>query len=159
MKKITLLISIIFLTSCGALVKIEKPEKPKDFQKTVILKTKHNSNYIKANEWMVTTFNNPKSIIQFSDKQAGIVKGKYIMFSGQEATQYTTAVKSYYAIITIRVKDNASKIEISPVDEFVIMNYMGSKIGFTPEMFIASAKVLANNFEKHMKVDSANDNW
>ncbi|MCH3883264.1 MULTISPECIES: DUF4468 domain-containing protein [Tenacibaculum] len=156
MKKIYFLATIILLTSCGSVTKLEKPA---DFQKSLILETNHNSNYIKANEWMVNTFNDPKSIIQFSDKDAGIVKGKYVMYSGQAATKYTAEVKPYFSIITIRVKDKASKIEISPISEFVITNFMGSKAGFTPEMFSLSAKSLAEKFEKHMKDKSANDNW
>ena len=156
MKKFTFLIILISLVSCGSVTKLEKPSV---FQNSIVIETTKKSNYIKANEWMVSTFNDPKSIIQFSDKEAGIVKGKYIMYSGQAGSKYTIAVQPYYAIITIRVKDKASKIEISPTGDFIVTNYMGSKIGFTPEMFISSAKVLADNFEKHMKGKSANDNW
>jgi hypothetical protein len=156
MKKIYFLATIILLSSCGSITKLEKPA---DFEKSLVLETNHNSNYIKANEWMVNTFNDPKSIIQFSDKEAGIVKGKYVMYSGQVATKYTAAIQPYYSVITIRVKDNASKIEITPIGEFIVTNFMGSKVGFTPEMFLTDAKVLADNFEEHMKNKSANDNW
>jgi hypothetical protein len=156
MKKYYILVFTLVIFSCGSIIKLEKPN---DFEKSIILDTKHNSNYIKANEWMVNTFNDPQSIIQFKDKEAGVVKGKYIMYAGQAATQYTLSIKPYYAIITIRVKDNASKIEISPADEFVVVDYMGKKVGFTPEMFINSATALSESFEIHMKNKSANDNW
>ena len=156
MKKNYLFVFVLILTSCGSIIKLDKPN---DFHNSIVLNSNHNSNYIKANEWMVSTFNDPQSIIQFKDKEAGVVKGKYIMYSGQAGTQYTLSIKPYYAIITIRVKDNASKIEISPVDEFVVVDYMGKKVGFTPEMFTISAKALSESFETHMKNKSANDNW
>lgn len=76
-------------------------------------------NYIMANEWMVESFNNAESVIQFSDKDAGIVKGKYVL-------HFTPAVYAGYlstpevkngAIITIKVKDSVAKITIDASSE------------------------------------------
>jgi len=36
-------------------------------------------NYIKANLWLVDVFISAKSVIQFSDKDAGVIKGKYVL--------------------------------------------------------------------------------
>ena len=75
-------------------------------------KSDKNYNFIKANEWMVQTFNNAKSVIQFKDKEAGIVKGKYVMKEGIISTgPYTQSTPTFFSVITIRVKDKASRIE------------------------------------------------
>ena len=148
--------SIFVFSSCASYQTISAPET---ISKTIVVKSNHNSTYIKANEWMVQTFGNAESVIQFSDKEAGIVKGKYIMFKGVTATKYTAAQEAYYAMITLRVKDQAARIEVTPLSDFKVLKMMGTISGFTPEMFIASAKVLITEFEKHMNNKSANDSW
>ena len=127
--------------------------------KTIELKSKKNSNYIKANEWMVETFGNAESVIQFADKEGGIIKGKYMMYQGTTGSQYKPSTQSYFAMITLRVKDQAAKIEVKPINDFIVTNYMGSKIGFTPEMFKISAESLISNFTIKMQTKSENDNW
>jgi len=69
------------------------------------VKGSKNELYIKSNEWMVRNFNNAKSVIQFQDKEAGKIMGKYRMNSGPEL----------FSLISIIVKDNAVKIEIEPI--------------------------------------------
>ena len=56
---------------------------------------------------MAQSFNDAKSVIQFKDKEAGIVKGKYLMRVG------VGSEPSFYSVITIRVEDSVSRIEIS----------------------------------------------
>jgi hypothetical protein len=64
---------------------------------------------------MVQTFGDAESVIQFTDKEAGVVKGKYIMKEGTIGTSpYSKSTQPYFSIITIRVKDQASRIEIVP---------------------------------------------
>ncbi|TYP99016.1 hypothetical protein C7447_102334 [Tenacibaculum adriaticum] len=108
---------------------------------------------------MVEAFGNAESVIQFVDKEAGIIKGKYMMYPGKTATQYSPETLSYFAMITLRVKDKAAKIEIEPINKFTVTNYMGTKIGFTPELFKASAEKLVLSFASKMQLDSENDNW
>ncbi|WP_457617572.1 hypothetical protein [Lutibacter sp.] len=157
MRKVTLVIAFaILLISCGS---VKTLPSPKAITETIQLKSNKNSNFIKANEWMVKTFGNAESVIQFTDKDAGIVKGKYSMHSGQAGSQYTPAVAPYFAMITLRVKDKGAKIEIEPVGAFVITNFMGASYGFTPEQFIKSANALIIDFKTLMNNESANDNW
>jgi len=119
-----------------------------------------NSNFIKANEWMVETFNNAESVIQFTDKEAGIVKGKYIMREGTVSTSaYVQSVSSFSAIITIRVKEGASRIEIDAPSGMYSMKTMGIEYGFTPEMFNTSADELILDFETSMIKESNNNDW
>jgi hypothetical protein len=106
MKKLLLLIVCVSsVLSCITATKIpleSPPPKIASFENGLSL----SENYIKANEWMVETFNDPGSVIQFTDKESGIVKGKYVMLNDESNT--------FYAIITLRVKDNAYRIEIDP---------------------------------------------
>ena len=118
MKKENLKITMLFMvvsTLISCVPAKSTLESPDTKIKNVNTTTDKDSNYIKANEWMVQTFNNAKSVIQFSDKEAGVVKGKYVMKVGVVSTSpYTQSTPDYYAIITIRVKDEASRIEIVP---------------------------------------------
>lgn len=153
---ILLLIVGLLMISCAAPVLMESPPMvslniENEFDK--------NSNFIKANEWMVSTFNDAESVIQFTDKEAGIVKGKYAIRVGKPATSYTPEIETFYAIITVRVKSNASRIEIEPTGQLYSRKIMEHEYGFTPEMFNLGANVLIEEFKVHMKKESANDNW
>ena len=35
--------------------------------------------FIKANDWMISMFKDASSVIQFNDKQEGVLIGKYLM--------------------------------------------------------------------------------
>ena len=103
-------ISLLFLVIIAGLLSVScvsvKSFSFKPYTQTV--KTNHNQdeNYIKANEYLVEAFNSSKSIIQFSDKEGGIVKGKYMM---QGSAAYGVSNSS---IVTIKVKDSLAKITI-----------------------------------------------
>ena len=117
-------------------------------------------NFVRANEWMVETFNNAESVIQFTDKEAGIVEGRYVMQEGLVSTSpYSTPIPSFSAIITIRVKDNASRIEIDPPSGMYTQVSMKVEYGFTPEMFNESADELIANFERRMLGGANKSDW
>jgi len=162
MKKIYYTVAIILvsvtLSSCGlSRTAINSPDAK---EKNITNTFDQNDNYIKANEWMVQTFNNAKSVIQFSDKEAGIVKGKYIMKTGTISTNaYAASIPDFSATITIRVKDNAARIEILAPDGMFSQKAYGVQYGFTAEMFNNSADALISDFEKNMKSESANKDW
>ena len=153
-----LLILVTILTSCGsARVSIPTPEPA---IKNVETKSNKNSNFIKANEWMVQSFNDAKSVIQFKDKEAGIVKGKYLMKAGVVSTSpYVQSTPSFYSVITIRVKDNLSRIEINAPSGMYSQKAMGIEYGFTEESFLLKANTLILEFETFMKQESNHDNW
>ena len=159
---VTLLLSIFLFISCGsARVVIPTPE---DEVKNIENTSNINSNFIKANEWMVESFNNAKSVIQFKDKQAGIVKGRYLMKEGSTITSmYGTKIvvhPTFFSIITLRVKDNLARIEIdAPSGMYSQKDINGKQIGFTKELFLAEANKLIDNFDVYMKEKSSNDNW
>ena len=152
------LVITVFMSSCS--VKRIAIPSPEAETKNVETETDNNSNFIKANEWMVQSFNDAKSVIQFKDKEAGIVKGKYLLKAGVVSTSpYVQSVPCFYSIITIRVKDNLARIEIDAPSGMYSFKVYGIEKGFTKEMFLVEASKLINNFDIYMKKKSSNDNW
>ena len=160
MRKLQLLLVSLLLISCG--IKVTKHKSPEQVNKTIQLTTNKLDNFVKANEWMVNIFTNPEDVIQFTDKEAGVIKGKYIMGETLIPSSPYSKVppKSilHTAIITIRVKDKGAKIEIDPIGDFQTSSYMGQTFGFTPSAFIDKASILINDFEVSMKSENKN-NW
>ena len=100
MKSIYLILLNFLLLSCATIMVSVK--KTGDIIEVTGSK---NELYLKSNEWMVRNFNNAKSVIQFSDKEAGKIMGKYRMNSEPEL----------FSLISLIVKDNTVKIEIEPI--------------------------------------------
>ena len=158
-KSLLLLLSITIFISCGT-VNIVAIPSPEPSTKNVETESNKNSNFIKANEWMVQNFNNAKSVIQFKDKEAGIVKGKYLMKAGViSTTPLVQGTPGLYSVITIRVKDSVSRIEINAPSGMYSQKTMGIEVGFTKESFLTKTKYLIASFEVFMKKESLNDNW
>lgn len=75
--------------------------------------------FVKSNNWMIQTFNDAESVIQFSDKEEGVITGKYLMFGNIVRGSYgASADTRVYAIIKIQVKDNKARITITPANEW-----------------------------------------
>lgn len=116
---IILLIPIVIaFQSCGSMVKsnlepMENVVPVENTSKDVL--------YVRANNWMVSVFNDAESVIQFADKESGTVTGKYKL-----ATSYMVNggdMDYPYAIIHIQLKQGASKITITPQNfEYYSMN-------------------------------------
>lgn len=71
--------------------------------------------FTRANRWMVGKFNNAESVVQHSDKEAGVIIGKYLMFGTVEVGSYSKYADSrVFAIIEINVRDDRAKIEVRP---------------------------------------------
>lgn len=105
--------AVLSLVSCMSTIRLI--DKPSDVIKNSENNENKNANYVKANEWMVQAFNNAESVIQFTDKESGVIKGRYAMKMGVTSTSpYVSNTPAFTAIITIRVKDKASRIEIAP---------------------------------------------
>lgn len=111
MKKTVLFLFVaVFLQSCTSYQQITASKS----EQIIEVQGSKNEIYVKANEWMVRAFNNAESVIQFQDKEAGKIIGKYLMHS------YTNRYVNYkvYSIITITVRDGATKIDIEPIDSW-----------------------------------------
>lgn len=121
MKKSILLILLPFLfTACGTMqtVSIKEPV----VKILTELEEKQDELYVKANDWMISMFVDASSVIQFSDKEEGVLIGKYLL-SGQASTTMTlfgntTTDTRVYAKIDIRVRDGRARISIEPLDSW-----------------------------------------
>lgn len=69
--------------------------------------------FVKANEWMISIFKDATSVIEFSDKEEGVIIGKYLMHGTLSAID-----TRIYSKIDIRVKDNRARISILPLGEW-----------------------------------------
>ena len=133
MKKLIILIIAISLTSCFT-YKTLSVDKPFEYVTT------HNGQsqselFLKANDWMVSIFNNAESVIEYSDKDKGVIIGKYLMYGTirESGNMYVSSTLDtrVYAKINIFVKDNVVKLTIKPIGTW---QYNKNTIyGFTAE--------------------------
>ena len=161
MKKITfclVLIGVIF-TSC--LTTGEKSTEPLVYSEVVDLKNlSKDALYTKANMWFVDAFKNAGSVIQFSDKEAGIIKGKYISPGIGSDFGYRVDVGS---TITVEVRDNRYKISFADPDAYTInpstggrgMTYKSVPVALVDKITI-DWKSLASNFKSYI---ASTDSW
>ncbi len=110
-KKVKIISSLflILLVGCATVTTKSIPVE----KKLNIPNTKMNDLYVRANNWMVDTFRNAKSVVQFSDKEAGVISGRYLLGTVVAPSEYGPG-SSAYAQIKILVKDNAAKIIVTP---------------------------------------------
>jgi len=102
-----------------------------------------NELFINANEWMVRTFKDAKSVIQFQDKEAGKIMGKYLMHS------YTTGT-DVYSLITIEVRDNATKIDVEPLGSWYYDNSGMTVYNYSPEQAKKDIMQLLDEYKAYM---------
>jgi hypothetical protein len=74
--------------------------------------------FVKTNLWAVGYFNKSDSVIEYSDKEAGIISGKYI---GERhpingGLSGSLAIRS---IFTISIKDEKVKLDLKPAEFFI----------------------------------------
>ena len=104
-----------------------------------------NELYVKANNWMVDTFTNAKSVVQFTDKESGTISGRYFLGNVVPESQYGAAI-NVFATIKIRVKDKACRIQITP-DQF---SYVSGMSYYTEDMARKDINSLIGSFESSM---------
>lgn len=144
MKKLRLiLLAAIFLNSCASFVQFTEAEYlVQIFDDTPGTKDQL---YLKANNWMIETFNNAESVIQHTDKEEGVIIGKYLMHGSSVAGIYGNVDTRVYAIIDIRVKDGKSRIEIKPQDQWYYDPSGMTVHNYTKEDAILDMRNLAEN--------------
>ncbi|MCX6238091.1 MAG: DUF4468 domain-containing protein [Bacteroidia bacterium] len=107
-----------------------------------------NDLYVSANLWMVRTFGSAKSVIQFQDKEAGKIMGRYLMRSFGVVIKGASAI-DVYSLITISVKDNATRIDIEPLGNWP---YNKSGYAYSSEMAQMDIKALINEYRKFISL-------
>lgn len=162
MKKIFIpsisLICFFLLNSCiTSQVQQSPPPKFANFENQL----DKNANYVLANEWMVESFNSAESVIQFTDKESGTIKGKYTLKQAYvSASPYVASTPALSAIITLRVRDNKIRIEIDPpTNGFYSAKSMGTELGYTASMFEEDASNLVLDFQQRMKGTESVTEW
>lgn len=98
---------------------------------------------------MVDKFNSSESVIHFSDKEGGLIKGKYLM-QGKIISQYGILHEEVMATITIKVKQNICRIEIKPSSSWSYSSAYTQQQAFTKEDFIAESNLLIDDFKMSM---------
>ena len=61
--------------------------------------------YIRANVWFVEQFRHAGSVIQFQDKEAGIIKGKFVFYHTKGFSTLTM-----HSTITVNVREDRARI-------------------------------------------------
>lgn len=158
MKKFLLIaLTAVFIISCET-ISGHQTETLETYESIFESEGKKDELYLKSNKWMVETFKSSKSVIQFSDKESGMLIGKYIVKPANTVTGLTgdklTRQSEVSAIITLQLKDNRAKISIAPNDYEVVPNAQG----ITPKQdIIDRIEYLINNYEYYLKNDSSMD--
>ena len=144
MKNLTL-ISLLLLTSC---VVTQLPTEQTTLEKVInVPGVAQNELYVRANTWFVKTFNSAESVIEFQDKEAGKIAGKYslnysLMLSPFRSTQS----------ITVDVKESKARIRIenpsinkTALTSQLITSYKTNKMKRSPisKFFVTHSKHLS----------------
>jgi len=96
---------VILLVSCATTG--TKVTEPVTYSETIeITGVSQDDLYIRANMWFVDAFNNAESVIQFSDKESGVIKGKYIGGS----VVVGIYIYKISTTVTVEVKDGRYRI-------------------------------------------------
>lgn len=96
---------VILLVSCATTA--TKVTEPVTYSETIeVAGVSQDDLYIRANMWFVDAFNNADSVIQFSDKESGVIKGKYIGGS----VMVGIYIYKISTTVTVEVKDGRYRI-------------------------------------------------
>ena len=144
------------LLSCGT-IKTITVQEPKE---TIIeyLDGTQAELFVKANEWLVSTFKDASSVIEFSDKESGALIGKCLMFGARDATFtiYGSVENDnrVYAKIDIRVRANRAKISINPVSSWRYDPSGWTIYGYGADDFYNDADRMIISFEDAMRKEN-----
>jgi hypothetical protein len=105
MKKVVFILIAIALSSCTVTMITTAPSileaHPEGLKDDL---------FVQANLWMVDNFKNAESVIQYTDKEAGVFKGKALIYYSSGGT-YSIA-SSIYATLTVETRDNYVSLNI-----------------------------------------------
>ena len=148
---------IITLISCTVI-----PTVTVSFPETIVttlteLDSSQDELFIKANEWMIAAFNDAESVIQYSDKEAGTLIGKYLL-GGSAAEKisayFSTPENRVYAIIDLRVKDNKARLSIKPDSEWTYRSYENVLSVVSEESVLKKIEILSESLKKSLVRDA-----
>lgn len=108
MKKLLILSLLAVFASCAVPLNLIEHEETK---KTISVNDTKENLFVKSNLWLVDSFVSAKSVVQYSDKEAGVIAGKFIIRE-RSASSGTGTIE---AIVKIFVNDNTARISIKPL--------------------------------------------
>ncbi len=112
MKKNLVVIGIIlmslFFTACAS-TSSDAPVKTSSVTVIEVLNKTADELFILANSWAVDTFKSAEAVIEFSDKDAGIIKGSFTADVGD----FWTGTVTTKTTITIETKDEKARISFT----------------------------------------------
>jgi tRNA threonylcarbamoyladenosine modification (KEOPS) complex Pcc1 subunit len=152
MKKAIILFCILF-TSCSTYEKV--PANMESISEKYKIEGSKNDLFVKANNWMVEIFKDSKSVIQFSDKEAGVVTGRYLFkdFGNKYVLGERVDFGQIYAIIKLQVKDGATKITIDAEDFTEIHSEANKDYRYTKEKANQEIKSIMNKYKEYLKTE------
>lgn len=142
MKKFLLLLLIVFIHSCGIYTPKYYDAEPKSFELEIKENKKHL--FVKSNNWMVQYFNSPESVIQYSDKEYGVINGKYnyLLNSSMGNKQYE------YIHLRIDARKNKVRLIVDPLPIRYGDDYYLSQIKTKVDEVLIE---ISNDFEAYIK--------
>lgn len=114
--------------------------------------------FVNANIWLVESFNSAKDVIQFSDKEAGIVMGKYLLQTPTFSSSGTNPnPEGIYALIKLQVKDGTTRITIVPESFFELQKsiYLGET--FSRQDVQNQINALIQSYTGFVRYDKSNE--
>ena len=150
MKKLNIIVLVVFtllLASCTTI----KPSEVKGVTKVVeVSGASKDELFVKASSWLVDAFNSAKSVIQFSDKEAGVIKGKYRITFPQ-----FLETGECEATFTVECKDGKCRLIIDDPYNFRADDIYSTRItNMTKEGYESvtnDINALCLSFEKYLK--------
>ena len=108
--------------------------------------------FIKANDWMITIFKDATSVIEYSDKEAGALIGKYLLGGEVHNGVYGVSIETrIYAKIDVRVKDSRARISIQPLSSWQYDKSGMTIHNYSKEKANEDMNKLAESLQKHLK--------
>lgn len=120
LRSIYYLTPIVLLYGCFSINTLTAEFTPDDYANAIVenLPAKKDQLFIHANRWLINRFENAKSVIQYTDKEAGVIVGKLNLYY-KPTSYYSGYVSSPEvsadAIVEINVKDGKARIQIKPL--------------------------------------------
>lgn len=150
MKKLNIIVLVVFtllLASCTTI----KTSEVKGVTKVIeVSGASKDELFVKASSWLVDAFNSAKSVIQFSDKEAGVIKGKYRITFPQ-----FLETGECEATFTVECKDGKCRLIIDDPYNFRADDIYSTRItNMTKEGYESvtnDINALCLSFEKYLK--------
>jgi hypothetical protein len=121
-KKIVVILPLLSVVLLGMLACVTTPTNVPQVDYSEIIDVSgmvKDDLFVKTNLWAIGYFNKADSVIEYSDKEAGIISGKYI--GERKSINAGLSGLSIKSIFTISVKDEKVKLDLKPA-EFIIYN-------------------------------------